>query len=55
MSAGVGLFGTFTAYIASLFMEAEHKKEGSDMQTLIEEVRLLRSQVEALANNHFVK
>lgn len=27
MTAGVGLFGTFTAFVASLFMEVEQKKE----------------------------
>lgn len=48
MTTGVGLFGTFTAYVASLFMEAEHKREDSDIQTLIYEVRLLRTQVEGL-------
>jgi len=51
MTTGVGLFGTFTAYVASLFMEAEHKKEESDIQTLIHEVRLLKAQVEGLTNN----
>jgi voltage-gated potassium channel len=48
MTAGVGLFGTFTAYVASLFMEAEHKKEESEIQTLIHEVRQLKRQIEAL-------
>lgn len=51
MTAGVGLFGTFTAYVASLFMEAEHKKEESEIQTLIQEVRLLKRQVEALTKH----
>ena len=48
MTAGVGLFGTFTAYVASLFMEAEQKKEEGEIQTLLQEVRLLKKQVEAL-------
>jgi len=48
MTAGVGLFGTFTAYIATLFMEAEQKKEESEIQTLIQEVRMLKTQVQAL-------
>jgi voltage-gated potassium channel len=48
MTAGVGLFGTFTAYVASLFMEAEHKKEESEIQTLIHEVRQLKRQIETL-------
>lgn len=54
MTAGVGLFGTFTAYVASLFMEAEHKKEESDIQILIQEVRLLKAQVETLTKNREV-
>ena len=48
MTAGVGLFGTFTAYVASVFMEAEQKKDESEIQVLIQEVRLLKTQVEAL-------
>src|SRR6185369_7464680 len=51
MPTGVGLFGTFTAYVASLFMEAEHRREDSDIQTLIHEVRLLKAQVERLTKN----
>jgi voltage-gated potassium channel len=48
MTTGVGLFGTFTAYVASLFMEAEYRREESDIQTLIQEVRLLKAHVEEL-------
>lgn len=48
MTAGVGLFGTFTAYVASIFMEAGQRNEESEVQTLIQEVRLLKTQVEAL-------
>lgn len=51
MTTGVGLFGTFTAYVASLFMEAGHRKEESEIQTLIHEVRLLKAQVEGLTKN----
>lgn len=51
MTSGVGLFGTFTAYVASLFMEAEHKKEENEIQILIQEVRLLKTQVETLISN----
>ena len=50
MTAGVGLFGTFTAYVASLFMEAEQKNDENEIQVLIQEVRQLRLQVEALSN-----
>lgn len=48
MTAGVGLFGTFTAYVASYFVEAEQKKEQSEIQQLVEEVRLLRAEVQSL-------
>ena len=51
MTAGVGLFGTFTAYVASLFMEAEHEKEQSEIAILTQEVRLLKTQVETLIKN----
>ncbi|HEY0081245.1 MAG TPA: potassium channel family protein, partial [Pyrinomonadaceae bacterium] len=50
MTAGVGLFGTFTAYIASFFIEAEQHKEQADIQHLISEIRLLREKIEAMEN-----
>lgn len=49
MTAGVGLFGTFTGYVATSFLEAEQKKEENEIRALAEEVRLLREQVELLA------
>jgi voltage-gated potassium channel len=48
MTAGVGLFGTFTAFVASFFMEVQQKKEESEINKLIEEVRLLREKIELL-------
>jgi len=45
MTAGVGLFGTFTAYVASYFSDVEREKEQSEIQVLIEEVRALRAQL----------
>jgi voltage-gated potassium channel len=48
MTAGVGLFGTFTAFIAKFFLEAEQKKEQGEIAELITEVRLLREKIEAL-------
>jgi voltage-gated potassium channel len=48
MTAGVGLFGTFTGYIATFFMEAEQKKEESAIQELTEEVRTLVKKVGVL-------
>jgi voltage-gated potassium channel len=52
MTAGVGLFGTFTAYVATFFLEAEQKKEEGEIQQLIREVRLLRSKLEAIERGH---
>ena len=49
MTAGVGLFGTFTAYVASYFLEAEREKEENEIQQLIGEVRLLREKVDSLS------
>jgi voltage-gated potassium channel len=48
MTAGVGFFGTFTAYVASFFIEAEQQKEASEIHQLIEEVKLLRAKIELL-------
>jgi voltage-gated potassium channel len=48
MTAGVGLFGTFTAYVATFFLEAEHKQEESEIKQLIKEVRGLKSKLEAI-------
>jgi voltage-gated potassium channel len=48
MTAGVGLFGTFTGYVASFFMEAEQKEEEIEIHGLVQEVRLLRDKIEAL-------
>lgn len=48
MTAGVGLFGTFTAYVANFFMEAEQKNEENEILELIEEVKRLRSKIELL-------
>jgi voltage-gated potassium channel len=50
MTAGVGFFGTFTAYVASFFIEAEQQKEASEIHQLIEEVKLLRAKIELLEN-----
>ena len=48
MVSSVGLFGIFTAFIASLFVSEDQKKDATDIKTLIEEVRLLRLKVETL-------
>ncbi len=45
---GVGLFGTFTGYIANFFVEQEQQIEENEIQVLIEEVRQLRHKIEEL-------
>ena len=48
MTFGVGLFGTFSGFVASLFVEAEMKEEEGDVQQLTREIQALRAQVQAL-------
>jgi voltage-gated potassium channel len=48
MTAGVGLFGIFTGFVASLFVEPNRKDEESEHQQLVSEIQALRSKVESL-------
>ena len=48
MVAGVGLFGTFTGYVANFFVEDEQQHTDNDLQILIREVRQLREKIEEL-------
>jgi len=48
MIAGVGLFGTFTGYVANFFVEEEQEKEQGDIKELVKEIKLLRQKVESL-------
>lgn len=48
MIAGVGLFGTFTGYVANFFVEDEQEQADSDIKMLINEVQQLRQQIEEL-------
>ena len=48
MIAGVGLFGTFTGYVANFFVEDEQQQVDNDMQILISEVQQLRQKIEAM-------
>lgn len=45
---GLSLFSTFTAYVASFFLEKTQLKEETEIQQLIHEVRRLRQKIEAL-------
>ena len=49
IASGVGLFGVYTAFIASLFVGEDKKKEKEEMVLLIHEVRLLRLKIEELS------
>ena len=46
MSAGVGLFGVFSGYLASWFLSPPEKEELSDLAALKEEVTALRRAIE---------
>jgi voltage-gated potassium channel len=45
---GLSFFGTFTAYVASFFLEKTHLKEESDIHRLVHEVRRLREKIEQI-------
>jgi len=45
---GLSFFGTFTAYVATFFLEKAQLKEESEVHQLIREVRRLREKIEAL-------
>jgi voltage-gated potassium channel len=49
MVAGVGLFGVFTGYVASLFVESETKEEKSTESQILKEIHALQQQVSQLA------
>lgn len=48
MTAGVGLFGTFTGFVASLFVEPELKEGEADIQQLTLAIQALSAQVQSL-------
>lgn len=48
MTLGVGVFGTFAGFVASLFVEPEIKQEETEIQQLTLAIQTLSSQVEAL-------
>lgn len=45
---GLSFFGTFTAYVATFFLERAHLKEESEIHHLLREVRKLREEVREL-------
>jgi voltage-gated potassium channel len=48
MTAGVGLFGTFTAYVASFFIEHEQEETTDEVKELVQEVKALRQDIAEL-------
>lgn len=48
MTAGVGFFGTLTAYIASLFLNPGNQTSGPSETELAKELRLIRERIESL-------
>jgi voltage-gated potassium channel len=48
MTAGVGLFGTITGFVASAFVDPEIEEEENDIQSLTREIQALRLQVQSL-------
>lgn len=50
MTAGVGLFGTFTAYVASFFIEHEQQETESEIRDVLKEIRELRKEIEEISS-----
>lgn len=48
MTAGVGLFGTFTGLVASFFIEAEQEKEQAEVDAVLVELKAIREELAAL-------
>lgn len=48
MVAGIGLFGTFTAYIASFFIDQEQEETENEVRELVSEVKALRQDIAEL-------
>ncbi|MES2441119.1 MAG: ion transporter [Verrucomicrobiota bacterium] len=48
MTAGVGLFGTFTGFIASMFVEPDIKREENEVHGLATQIKALRSELRAM-------
>ena len=48
MTAGVGLFGTFTGFVASMFVEPDIKREENQLNALAKEIRALRAEMQSI-------
>ena len=48
MTAGVGLFGTFTGFVASMFVEPDIEREKREVVILANQIRGLRKEIKSL-------
>lgn len=48
MIAGISLFGTFTAYAATIFMEQEELEDRQEMDTILSEIKKLHHKIDRL-------
>lgn len=55
MTAGAGLFATFTGFVASMFLQPEAKTTESEVQQLIREVQALSAKVEELSSSRVTR
>ncbi len=51
MTAGVGLFGTFTAYVASFFLRQEEEKENKREKKILLELKAIRQRLDRIEGN----
>ena len=48
MIVGVALFGTFTGFVASLFVEPDIKREENEVHSLALQIKALRGEIQAI-------
>jgi Tfp pilus assembly protein PilN len=48
MFTGIGLIGSFTAFVASFFLGAEQQEEQDRILELTEEIKQLRQKIESI-------
>ena len=48
MIVGVALFGTFTGFVASLFVEPDIKREETEVHMLAQQIKALRGEIQAI-------
>ena len=48
MIVGVALFGTFTGFVASMFVEPDIKREENEVHSLAQQIKALRGEIQAI-------